>query len=310
VSSLAPIPVSIVGGFLGAGKTTLLNRLLEEADGQRLGLIINDFGDINIDEKLIVARDEDMISLANGCICCSIGNDFLRALVAMTSRADPPEQIIIEASGVANPARIASIAQADRDLSLQGVIVLVDAVNFITQLDDALLADTLEGQVRAGDLIVLTKRDLVSPKAISLVEKAVAAITSVPRIVSSAVGDLPIGLLFDLSSRDRRSGEMREPAHPSFWAGSFTSEQPCNLDLLREKLMALPETLLRLKGVVCDVEGRSHTVQWVAGRLVIAASSLTVGGVAGSELVYIGVGAGAEEADVRCLLTSVFDASR
>lgn len=306
----APILVSIVGGFLGAGKTTLLNRLLEEANGQRLGLIVNDFGDINIDEKLIVARDEDMISLANGCICCSIGNDFLRALVAMTSRADPPEQIIIEASGVANPARIASIAQADRDLSLQGVIVLVDAVNFITQLDDALLTDTLEGQVRAGDLIVLTKRDLVSTEGISQVEKAVAAITPAPRTVSSAVGDLPIGLLFDLSSRDHRSKGGGHHTHPSFWTGSFVSSQPCNLDLLREELMALPETLLRLKGVICDAEGKRHTVQWVAGRLAVIESPSTVGDVAGSELVYIGVGAGAEETEVRRILTSAFDASR
>ena len=309
MNALAPIPVSIVGGFLGAGKTTLLNRLLEEADGQRLGLIVNDFGDINVDEKLIVARDEDMISLANGCICCSIGNDFLRALIAMTSRVDPPEKIIIEASGVANPARIASIAQADRDLSLQGVIVLVDAVNFIAQLDDALLTDTLEGQVRAGDLIVITKRDLVSPADISRVEQAIAAITPAPRTVSSTVSDLPIGLLFEMTGSDNRPDQAEGHAHPSFWTGSFTSKQPCNIERLRADLAALPKSLLRLKGLVTDSEGKRHTVQWVAGRLDVTETPHTVGDVALCELVYIGVGAGTEKTEVRRLLTSIWGVS-
>lgn len=312
MTRLAPIPVSVIGGFLGAGKTTLLNRLLEEADGRRLGLIVNDFGDINIDEKLIVARDEDMISLANGCICCSIGSDFLRALVAMTSRVDPPEQIIIEASGVANPSRISAIAQADPDLSLQGVIVLIDAVNFVTQFDDPLLTDTLEGQVRAGDLIVITKSDIVLPDEIVQVEKTIAAIGATPRIISSAVGDLPIQLLFEIAGSGEGSKEISGHTHHPFWTGSFVSEQPCNLDRLREAVVALPASLLRLKGMVRDAEDCGHIVQWVAGRLRVTADpSPRVGkNSTQCELVYIGVGAGNEELEVRQLLASALQAPR
>ena len=298
------LPVSVVGGFLGAGKTSLLNRLLQENGGRRLGLIVNDFGDINIDEKLIVARDETMISLANGCICCSIGSDFLRALVALVTRPDPPDQIVIEASGVANPARIASIARADRSLHLQGVTVLVDAVNFRQQLADPLLKDTLEGQVRAADLVILTKVDIASDEDVSKVCDAVQNISPDVRMITSPVEALPIDLVFDLEGPNPNSdAPMVDPQHP-FWSGSFASDLPCDVDALRQLLSELPPSLLRLKGVVFDDQGEGFAVQWVAGRLTLEPRTLTDPS-ARSALVYIGVGE--EDASVKGLLASSFD---
>ncbi|PCJ69772.1 MAG: cobalamin biosynthesis protein CobW [Rhodobiaceae bacterium] len=297
------LPVSVVGGFLGAGKTSLLNRLLQETGGRRLGLIVNDFGDINIDEQLIVARDETMITLANGCICCSIGNDFLRALVALVTRPDPPDQIVIEASGVANPARIASIARADRSLHLQGVTVLVDAVNFCQQLGDPLLKDTLEGQVRAADLVILTKVDIASDEEVIKARDAVRNISPDVRMIASPVEALPVDLVFDLGDPHQTSdAPLAEPHHP-FWSGTFASDQPCDVDVLRQMLGSLPPNLLRLKGVVSDSEGHGFAVQWVAGRLVIDPHALADPS-ARSTLVYIGVGE--EEASIKDLLATSF----
>jgi len=297
------LPVSVVGGFLGAGKTSLLNRLLQETGGRRLGLIVNDFGDINIDEQLIVARDETMISLANGCICCSIGNDFLRALVALVTRPDPPDQIVIEASGVANPVRIASIARADRSLHLQGVTVLVDAVNFCQQLGDLLLKDTLEGQVRAADLVILTKVDIASDEEVVKVRDAVRNISPDVRMIASPVEALPVDLVFDLGDAPLTSdAPLAEPHHP-FWSGTFASDLPCDVDILRQILGDLPPNLLRLKGVVSDSEGHGFAVQWVAGRLVIDPHALADPS-ARSALVYIGVGE--EKVSIKDLLSASF----
>lgn len=285
-----PIPVSVIGGFLGAGKTTLLNRLLAEADGRRFGLIVNDFGDINIDERLIVARDEEMISLANGCICCSIGSDFLRALVALVSREDPPDHIVIEASGVANPARIAALAQADRELFLHGVTVLVDLLNFQQQLADPLLTDTMEGQVRAADLVILSKSDLAGADRIAAARAAVSRIAPDVRMVDSSVAALPVDLLFDLRHREVPPDAGDHTAHAAFATGTIVSDSACDIARLQLALDALSVHVLRVKGVVIDADGKSHIVQWVAGRLDLTSLEGEAKKPAPSELVYVCIG--------------------
>jgi len=220
------------------------------------------------------------------------------------TRPDPPDQIVIEASGVANPARIASIARADRSLHLQGVTVLVDAVNFRQQLADPLLKDTLEGQVRAADLVILTKVDIASDEDVSKVCDAVQNISPDVRMITSPVEALPIDLVFDLEDPSPHSDAlMVDPQHP-FWSGSFASDLPCDVDALRQLLSELPPSLLRLKGVVFDDQGEGFAVQWVAGRLTLEPRTLTDPS-ARSALVYIGVGE--EDASVKGLLASSFD---
>ena len=104
------MPVTVIGGYLGAGKTKLLNRLLAEAEGRRLAVLVNDFGEVNIDAALIANRDGETISLTNGCVCCSIGDNLGMTLYDLAERPDGPEHILVEASGVADPARIAGYA--------------------------------------------------------------------------------------------------------------------------------------------------------------------------------------------------------
>jgi G3E family GTPase len=153
--------LTVVGGFLGAGKTTLLNHLLRQTE-QRLAMLVNDFGAINIDAELVASHDGNTISLANGCICCSIGDSLVEALVGITRHPSLPDHIIIEASGVADPARIAELARLDSALDLSGVIVLADAERLTQLLRDKYVADVVEQQFKAADLVILNKVDRVS----------------------------------------------------------------------------------------------------------------------------------------------------
>lgn len=301
MSSRPQIPVSVVGGFLGAGKTTLLNRLLQENEGRRLGLIVNDFGDINIDEKLIVARDEDMVSLANGCICCSIGNDFLRSLISLVTRPDPPEQIIIEASGVADPLRIGAIARADRALSLQGIFVLVDAKNYQSQVADPLLADTVRAQVGAAHLLILTKTDIApesqTREVVELLERERPGVLR----IEAATSDVPVMFLFDSSNAVPQSPVSDHDPHGLFWTGSVSSSGPCNVERLKSVLEACTG-LLRCKGIVRSTDGAWQVIQWTAGRMEVSSLDEAPGDPA---LVYIGVGP--EAGDIEDLIGQCFD---
>ncbi|WOF75494.1 GTP-binding protein [Parvibaculaceae bacterium PLY_AMNH_Bact1] len=286
MSERPAIPVSVVGGFLGAGKTTLLNRLLQENEGRRLGVIVNDFGDINIDEKLIVTRDEDMVSLANGCICCSIGNDFLRALISLVTRPGPPEQIIIEASGVADPLRIGAIARADKALRLQGIFVLVDATQHQSQAVDPLLSDTLRAQVRAADLLVVTKTDIASERQTQAVVELLGRERPGVLAIEAAITDVPVSLLFDFSTDVQPQQVEPHDPHALFWTGSIACNEACDVERLTG-VLADCNGLLRCKGVVRSADGGARVIQWTAGRLEISSRDMTPGDAA---LVYIGVG--------------------
>ncbi len=297
------IPVSVVGGFLGAGKTTLLNRLLQENEGRRLGVIVNDFGDINIDETLIVTRDEDMVSLANGCICCSIGNDFLRALISLVTRDDPPDQIIIEASGVADPLRIAAIARADKALRLQGIFVLVDVTQYVSQAADPLLADTVQAQVGAADLLVLTKTDIATDAQVREVEDLLERERPGVLRVATSTADLPASLLFDFSGGGPTDVDRGHDPHGLFWTGSVSDVGVCDLESLKGVLAGLPG-LLRCKGRVRSADGSLQLIQWTPSRMEITGVDEEPGR-APAALVFIGVGA--EPAGFRGELEQCFE---
>ena len=160
------IPLTVVGGFLGAGKTTVVNRILGGVTGIRAAVLVNDFGSVNIDAALIAAHRGETIALTNGCVCCSIGGDLTEALIRVMSGTPAPEWIVIEASGVSDPWRIAQVGLVDPGLELDGVIVLVDAAAFREHAADPLLRDTLLGQLAAADVLVINKRDLVSDAAL------------------------------------------------------------------------------------------------------------------------------------------------
>ena len=155
-----PVPILLVAGFLGAGKTTVVNHLLAHAEGRRIAAVVNDFGAINIDAELITGASDGVVSLSNGCICCSLQGDLLRTLAALLRRDPRPEFIVIETSGVADPSDIVRNLMDPmiwREAPLETVLCVVDATTPAATLNDALL----RSQLRAADVVALSKVDLV-----------------------------------------------------------------------------------------------------------------------------------------------------
>src|SRR5689334_2035972 len=155
-----PVPILLVAGSLGAGKTTVVNHLLSHADGRRIAAVINDFGAINIDAELVAGASNGVVSLSNGCICCSLESDLLRTLASLLRRDPRPEYIVIETSGVADPADIVRNLMDPliwREAPLETVLCVVDATTPAETLNDALL----RSQLRAADVVALSKVDLV-----------------------------------------------------------------------------------------------------------------------------------------------------
>ncbi len=167
-AALARIPFTVIGGFLGAGKTTLLNRWLAQlgAAGQpqapRIAVLVNDFGAINIDAALVQQAGSDSIALSNGCVCCAIGDDLSAAITSLLQASPPFDAVVVEASGVSDPWRIAQHALAEPRLQLQAVLLLVDAAALAGHLADPLLADTLTRPLAHADLVLLNHADRAS----------------------------------------------------------------------------------------------------------------------------------------------------
>src|ERR1700744_5918874 len=150
------VPVVLVAAFLGAGKTTVVNHLLAHAGGKRIAAVVNDFGAINIDAELIAGASDGVVSLSNGCICCSLEGDLLRTLATLLRRNPQPELIVIETSGVADPTDVVRNLMDPviwREAPLETVLCVVDATIDVAKLDDALL----RSQIRAADVVALSK---------------------------------------------------------------------------------------------------------------------------------------------------------
>lgn len=162
MSQKKTIPTTVLAGFLGSGKTTLVNHLLRNAGGRRILVLVNDFGSIPIDTDLIESEDGTTLTLANGCACCSMGADLYDAFNQVLDFSPPPDQLIIEASGVAEPRRIANFAKAEPDLSLNAIVTLIDGVNFKSSYEDPRLADVLKEQVRAANMLFVNKQDMLN----------------------------------------------------------------------------------------------------------------------------------------------------
>lgn len=193
------IPLLVLGGFLGAGKTTLLNHLLSASDANGQGLrwlaMVNDFGEINIDAQLIAQRHADTLALTNGCVCCSIGGDLSQALIEALARRPLPEAIVIEASGVSDPWRVAQIGMAAPEIALDGVVVVIDASHALRHAADPLLSDTLTRPLAHADLIVLNKTDLCDADTLHAVNAWLDQHASSARRWPTTQAQVPLALL-------------------------------------------------------------------------------------------------------------------
>ena len=154
------IPLTLISGYLGTGKTTLINNLLRTTK-KKIALLVNDFGDVNIDESLIEARTDSVLSIAGGCVCCSYGNELIETLESMNSNEILPDHIVLEASGIALPSKITQTISLMDFLSFHGTVLLTDASRLRSQLNDLYISDTISLQIEEHDLLVLNKTDLL-----------------------------------------------------------------------------------------------------------------------------------------------------
>ncbi|WP_434111526.1 CobW family GTP-binding protein [Paraburkholderia caffeinilytica] len=304
----SPIPLVVLGGYLGAGKTTLLNHVLSNAGQRRVAVLVNDFGDINIDAALIRERTDDVINLENGCVCCSIGGRLVDALVKIGARPERPELLIIEASGVADPVKIAQIGLLDRAFRLVGIIVAVDAERIGATLLDPYVGDMVRRQIAGATALVLTKTDLVSEQEKAAATEAVLPLATTSILLESVSGSIPLELIFDASVAPRRraggltlAASGRIDNHQDICSFSFRSDFRLDRKKLRDAFRGLAVPLLRAKGIVwLDQDASPQELHVVGGRILITPF---VGHAAGeSTIVLIGRFSDEDERTVRrCL---------
>lgn len=176
--AVSQIPVTVLTGYLGAGKTTLLNRILSENHGKRYAVVVNEFGEIGIDNDLIVETDEEIFEMNNGCVCCTVRGDLIRVVEGLTKRPDGFDGILVETTGLADPAPVAQTFFMDEEVRaksrLDAVVAVADAKHLLARLDDAPEA---EDQIGFADVILLNKTDLVSETELAEVESRIRAIS-------------------------------------------------------------------------------------------------------------------------------------
>jgi G3E family GTPase len=318
---LQPTPITILTGFLGAGKTTLLNRILNGDHGLKVAVLVNDFGAINIDGQLVVdVRADDMIELSNGCICCTIRGDLLGAMVALLRRPNPPQYVIIEASGVSDPLEISMTFRAPELASvarIDGVLTVVDAEQVLTlERENEVLAVL---QVGAADIVILNKVDLVTPEALSRVRAWVRSIIANARIIETTHGEVALPLLLgvglfdpeklagraaadihvhavDESDGDHAHDHEHDHAHTDhsliFSTYSWTSDQPLSLRAVQRAIETLPTDIFRAKGFVylADDPDAMGVLQVVGKRAALTTERRWAdsGRAPGSQIVLIG----------------------
>jgi len=314
------IPLTILTGFLGAGKTTLLARILNGDHGLRVAVLVNDFGAINIDAELVARVESDVISLSNGCVCCTIRGDLVEAVGRAIDLPERPEYVLLEASGVADPAAIvATFADPglDERIRLDGITCVVDAEQVFAAPEQMRLK---LWQIGCADLLILNKVDLVSRDQIEKIEAWLDEHFHRLRVIEASHCDVPLEILlsagrFDASgidiptrcagphSHEPRCGHRSAGHAASFDTWSFENDRPLSLEALAAAARRLPPEVYRCKGIVRSVESPDHrAVLQVVGKRV----AITLGGAWGdrvpaTRIVAIGAAAGMNYGSLRDL---------
>lgn len=292
MTAATPTPVTVLAGFLGAGKTTLLKRILEDPRGVRYGVLVNDFGAINIDAELVVETGADQVSLANGCVCCTIRDDLVEAIGRLLDQDPAPEHLLIETSGVSRPIAVVDAiddpALAGRT-RIDGVFCLVDAAGF-RELDYAATELAIE-QACSADMVVLNKLDIATPDDLAAVETTLRGPMPGIRLLPTRFSEVPREVLFgpgrpaadrpavhghhERGQHEHGHGHHHDHGHDhhhdhgeEFQAWSWRSAAPLDRAAFRNAVRRLPAGLLRMKGVLAfaDAPGERAVFQLVGKR--------------------------------------------
>ncbi len=222
------VPVTILTGFLGSGKTTLLNRILTEEHGKRIAVIENEYGEVGIDQALVINADEEVFEMSNGCICCTVRGDLIRVLNNLNKRRDKFDYVLVETTGLADPGPVAQTFFMDDELraeySLDGIVTLVDAAHIDQQLGRS---DESTEQIAFADVLVLNKTDLVNGAALDGLEARLRGMNRMARVVRSERANVAVDTVLDLSAFDldqvlERRPTFLEPEYPFEWTGVYS----------------------------------------------------------------------------------------
>jgi G3E family GTPase len=255
--------VIILTGFLGAGKTTLLNRILTAEHGRRIAVIVNEFGEVGIDHHLLLASDQEVVQMNNGCICCTVRGDLLRALFQLLEHRSSFDTLVIETTGLAEPAPVAQTLYADERLrgefTLAGVVTVVDAKHISAQID---ASDEAREQIAFADLLLLNKTDLSTPDDLDQLEKKIGDLNQFAKVHRTRNSDIDLAAVLDLGNTELAQRiDSALAAHPSshhhhLHVSTICIVEPGDLDGLkvsmwfRALIAELGANLLRMKGIL------------------------------------------------------------
>jgi G3E family GTPase len=293
------LPFTVIGGYLGAGKTTLLNHLLSNTVGLRLAVLVNDFGSVNIDVDLIQSHDGETMSLANGCICCSLVNGFAQAIGEIEKRAGDFDHLVIEASGVALPAKIAQYGQMYQ-LPLDGILVVVDAEQVRTQAENKYVGDTVLRQLAQADLLILNKTDLVPTDELEGLRAWLAGRSPGTPLFKTMQSRVPLDVLLGARADGARNpalararpddhGQHHRHGDP-YQTWTLERTQPLSRSDLERFASGLGEEIYRAKGFVhlLDDPGRRYVYQQVGARWSVEPGNAWGEALCRTRLVVIG----------------------
>lgn len=280
------IPVLLVGGFLGAGKTTLVNHLLRHANGKRMAVLVNDFGDISIDAELIRSIEQNVLHIAGGCICCSYGDDLVAALRKLAEKRHLYDRVLIETSGVSLPYTIACTVPLITGFELLATLVMVDGYAFCSQLEDPFISDTVFRQMISADLIVLNKIDQLSRSEHVLRQRKVQELCPEAQVLAATRSEIFWEEISKVTPRNFRcpAPDNREASHHGLFKSPRVSRlrvehdptlffQSCTLELrerldfeeLGKALNTYRSDIVRAKIIALDHEGRWRGLSFSSG---------------------------------------------
>jgi G3E family GTPase len=256
--------VTILSGFLGSGKTTLLNQILKSANGLRIAVMINDFGDVNVDRDLVVGQSGDVVELSGGCMCCTTRDDLLGSAQELLRGGRAFDYLIVETSGLADPAIVARtflVPGLEESFRLDAVVTVVDSANIESSLEQN---ETAREQIRCADLLVVNKLDLVTPEDMDRIESRLAEINAYARALPAINGIVPTGLLLGIDVH-REAGvpdndhHHHHAHHGELLSVSFADDIELDYDKFDRFVQNLPDAVYRAKGTIA-IQGLSRRV--------------------------------------------------
>lgn len=270
MASVQNIPVTIVGGYLGSGKTTLVNHLLRHADGKKLAILVNEFGELPIDADLIEAEEGDIISLSGGCVCCSYGNDLTSAIMDVAQMQPAPDHIVLESSGVALPGAIASSLSLLNSCSLDGIVVLADAETIKKRASDKYMSDTILRQLTDADIVLLNKTDLVDAEDLHATREWLSSCSNNASIIDTKHSKAPMSVVlqdYERQSQHVDSGAQHDVGQ--FHSYKLAMKETVDPRVFADELIIKNPGIVRAKGFVRDMNGDLKTLQIVGKRFAI-----------------------------------------